>query len=131
MLEKIRPYFRPELLNRLDDIVPFGTLDQEALEPIVRLALGRLATRAAETLITLTWDDEVVRLCAETGYDPRFGARPALRAIDDLVAEPLGHLILQQDQVRGRSLRATIVDGAVQFEEDVTQQTRPQTTNSQ
>ncbi len=118
-LEAIRPYFRPELLNRLDDVIPFEHLDADAMKAVVTLNLGRLAERAAEEGIMLTWTDDVVELCANHRPDPKFGARTALRAIDDLVAEPLGHVLLSRDEdATATAVRAVVQDEKVVFQED-------------
>jgi len=115
-LELVRPYFRPELLNRLDEIVLFRPLGVDHLEEIVRIHLEHLRGRAAEAGVTLSWSTAVVAACAAWRPDAKFGARPALRAIEDLVAEPLSHLLLgAEDSGQTRSWRAVVRDGKVVF----------------
>ena len=117
-LEMVRPYFRPELLNRMDEIVLFHPLQVEHLTQIVRMHLDQLKERAEEVNVSLSWTPEVIDLCANHRADPKFGARPAVRAIDDLVAQPLSHLLIaaeQQDEPR--AWRAVVRDGEVHFEE--------------
>ncbi|MEM6927479.1 MAG: tetratricopeptide repeat protein, partial [Myxococcota bacterium] len=121
VMEKARDRFRPELLNRLDGVVVFREVEEEDLVKIVGIHLTQLQERAALAGITLTWSEEVAELCAR--YQPAssvggtgMGARPALRAIDELVAEPLGASMLRNGD-RRRALHAVVRDGNVVFEE--------------
>jgi ATP-dependent Clp protease ATP-binding subunit ClpA len=117
VLERLKQQFRPELLNRVDDVVVFRTLDTPALEGVVELHLRRLEERAAEQGVTLTWDPEVVSHVAAVGIDSALGARPALRALQDLVAEPLGRLVVEGDPERLRAVRAELQEGVIVLEE--------------
>ena len=116
LLEQVKKRFRPELVNRIDDIVPFGALDEASLRDVVELHLGRLAGRALEANVVLTWDDSVVEACIAQNQDPQYGARPAIRAIDTLVGEPLGGLLLAGDPQGRRTLHATMQDDEVVFD---------------
>ena len=100
LLEKIREYFRPELLNRVDEVVPFHLLEDDAMGEIVALHLQELQSRSRAEGVELTWSSEVIDLCVGARKDPAYGARPALRAIDDLVAEPLGHKPLRLARIQ-------------------------------
>jgi ATP-dependent Clp protease ATP-binding subunit ClpA len=124
VLDRVRPYFRPELINRIDEVVVFKPLDPEALRAIADLHLARLAARAEPEGILLEWEAAVADHCAVQAKDARFGARPILRAIDDLVAQPLGQLLLARDDQSPRRLRACMRDGGVVFEEELTVQGR-------
>ena len=119
-LERVKRHFRPELYNRVDGVVVFEPLSAEGLEAVVRLHLGHLAERAGEQGVQLTWDEAVVGACAAHHADPKLGARPALRAIDELVAEPLGQRLLAPDTPT--VLHARWVEGEVVF--DAPQQVR-------
>jgi len=113
-LDRLRPYFRPELLNRLDDIVAFAPLGDEALAQIVEANLRLLKQRAADEGIELTWSSEVAARCATQHKDPKFGARSVLRAIDDLVAQPLGHRILAVEDAKGaKRFHASVRDDQI------------------
>lgn len=90
----IKAHFRPEFLNRLDDILPFLPLKPEDMSKIVLIQLRRLIYRLAEKEIALEWDDEVIKFLAKEGYDPLFGARPLKRLIQQLVINPLSAAIL-------------------------------------
>jgi ATP-dependent Clp protease ATP-binding subunit ClpC len=94
VLAAARRHFRPELLNRLDGIVAFRDLDDRDLEQIVGVHLTQLAARAAESGATFTWDAGVAAACVRHKTEPTKGARAALRALEELVSEPLGKLVL-------------------------------------
>jgi len=91
----IRQHFRPEFLNRLDEILPFLPLREEEMHKIVVIQLGYVAGRLAERHIVLTWTDDVVDLLARQGYDPVFGARPLKRMIQQKVSNMLATAILE------------------------------------
>jgi ATP-dependent Clp protease ATP-binding subunit ClpC len=108
-LDAARRQFRPELLNRLDGIVAFRDLAPVDLERIVALHLEALRERAEENGATFTWDASVPAVCARHRMEPGKGARPALRALDELVAEPLAGMLLSGH----RAIRATVRDGRI------------------
>jgi ATP-dependent Clp protease ATP-binding subunit ClpA len=95
LLEKLRAHFRPELLNRLDAILPFRPLDEGTLAEVAAQRLERLAEQAAAVALTLTWESSVPTGLAAAARDPAGGARGVLRAVEDLVAAPLGALLLR------------------------------------
>ncbi len=90
----LKSHFRPEFLNRLDDILPFLPLKQEDMHKIVTIQLQRLMKRMLEKEITLNWEEEVVQYLAKEGYDPLFGARPLKRLIQQEVVNPLASALL-------------------------------------
>ncbi|MFT7519137.1 MAG: ATP-dependent Clp protease ATP-binding subunit ClpC [Kiritimatiellia bacterium] len=126
LLDRVKDQFRQELLNRIDEIVPFDLLGQEDLNSVVQLHLKALAERALDGKVVLTWSDDVVKLCSLHRANPSFGARPALRAIESLVGEPLGHAMLESDPNEERTLHAIIEEGTVVFEDHTVQQERPE-----
>jgi len=101
----IKAHFRPEFINRLDDILPFLPLRREDMKKIVVIQLNQLAKRMADRDITLKWEDEVVALLAEEGYDVSFGARPLKRMIQTDVVNVLAKGILE-----GRIPADSVVD---------------------
>jgi ATP-dependent Clp protease ATP-binding subunit ClpC len=125
LLEQLKPYFRPELLNRIDEVVSFERLDGESLEQIVQLNLERLADRAKGAGVQLTWTDEVCQLVARRGGNGQDGARPVLRAIDTLVGEPLSRLLLGSARGQVRRYRAMVRRGEVVLEADQTRALAP------
>jgi ATP-dependent Clp protease ATP-binding subunit ClpC len=117
-LERLRAVFRPELLNRIDGVVVFGNLGQDEIRQVVRLHLERLRTRAAESGVSLMWQPSVVDLCTGWRADPQWGARPAIRAIDELVAAPLGRWMVEHVRDTGnvQVVRVGVKDGKVELE---------------
>ena len=109
-------FFKPEFINRVDDIIRFRTLTEADLEKIVRVQLERLRDRLADRRITLDIDDDAMAQLAREGYDPAFGARPLKRVIQREVADPASLLILDGTVVDGDTLkvRAGIDGGALQ-----------------
>ncbi len=114
-LEAVRPYFRPELLNRMDEVIQFNSLTEPDLRDVVRIHMEHLKTRAQDEGVTLTWTQAVVDLVAAHRPVAAFGARPAIRAIDDLVAEPLAELLLSNEDDGPTTYRAQVRNGAVVF----------------
>ena len=108
-------HFRPEFVNRVDEIVVFEPLTRGQIGSIVDLQLQRLRRRLAERKITLELSDEAVELIAETGWDPAFGARPLKRAIQRLVENPLALELLEGRFGEGDTVSAEVVDGAIRF----------------
>jgi len=95
VLDELRRHFRPEFLNRVDEIIVFHSLTEDDLKRIVDIQLERLRERLAERHITLTLDDAAKTHLVHTGYDPTYGARPLKRAIQKEIETPLARLILQ------------------------------------
>ncbi len=97
VLEELRAHFRPEFLNRVDEIIVFHALSEDQLMEIVDIQLGRLRSRLAERRITLVLNDEAKRHLVKAGYDPNYGARPLKRTIQKELETPLGRKILAGD----------------------------------
>ena len=96
VLALLRQHFRPEFLNRVDEIIVFRALEKEQVYQIASLLLKKLASRLAQTAdLTLKWDEEVIAYLAERGYDPAFGARPLKRVIQHEVETPLSRQIIK------------------------------------
>ncbi len=94
VLAVVRTHFRPEFLNRVDDIVVFERLGRQHIDAIVDLQLERFRKRLGERQLTLTLTDDARRLLADEGYDPAYGARPLKRAIQRLLENPLAMRLL-------------------------------------
>ncbi|HLX26578.1 MAG TPA: ATP-dependent chaperone ClpB, partial [Candidatus Cybelea sp.] len=97
VLDELRQHFRPEFLNRVDEIIVFHALDEEELMKIVDLQLQRLRHRLAERRIALVLDDAAKRHIVKVGYDPHYGARPLKRTIQKELETPIGRKILAGD----------------------------------
>jgi len=93
----VRRAFRPEFLNRLDDVLIFGRLGRDEMARIVEIQLARVNERLAERGLTLAADDSARRRLAELGWDPAFGARPLKRAIQSLVEDPITEFLLDRE----------------------------------
>ncbi|MCL6613133.1 MAG: AAA family ATPase, partial [Firmicutes bacterium] len=95
VLDEMRRHFRPEFLNRVDEIIVFHSLSEEHLKQIVEIQLERVRRRLAERHITLELTEAAKSYLVDLGYDPSYGARPLRRAIQREVETPLGRLILE------------------------------------
>jgi ATP-dependent Clp protease ATP-binding subunit ClpB len=113
---EMRSHFRPEFLNRVDDIIIFHSLDEKQLAHIVDIQLHRLDRRLAQQQLSLEVDNSAKRLIAKEGYDPQFGARPLKRAIQDLLLDPLATRLLIGDFKPGDRIKVVAHDGELEFE---------------
>jgi ATP-dependent Clp protease ATP-binding subunit ClpB len=113
--EALREFFRPEFLNRVDEIVEFKALSREQLGGIVELQLERLRARLAERGLSLELSDEATAAIAEAGWDPAYGARPLKRAIQRLLENPLALRLLEGDFGEGDTIRVDAQNGDLAF----------------
>jgi ATP-dependent Clp protease ATP-binding subunit ClpB len=107
VMAELRAHFRPEFLNRVDDVVLFTPLSMLQLERIVELQLGQLRDRLAERQIELVVTPEARRMIAQRGYDPVYGARPLRRYIAHEVETKIGRALLRGDIEGGGTIRVT------------------------
>jgi ATP-dependent Clp protease ATP-binding subunit ClpB len=114
--DALREVFRPEFLNRIDEIVEFQPLSRDQIGEIVDLQLGRLRTRLAERGLTLELTDAAKEVLAEAGWDPAYGARPLKRAIQRLIENPLALRLLEGDFHEGDTVRVDAHDEELVFE---------------
>lgn len=115
VLQILRDHFKPEFLNRIDDIVVFTQLTREQIAQIIDVQLERLRANLAERGITIELDDSARELLVEEGYDPVYGARPLKRAIQTLVQNPLAVRLLNSDIKSGESVRVSAENGGMKF----------------
>ena len=113
---ELKAHFRPEFLNRVDDIIIFHNLDEKHLARIVEIQLQRLGQRLAQQQLSLEVDRVTRQLLAKEGFDPQFGARPLKRAIQDLVLDPLATRLLAGEFKPGDRIKAVVRNGALEFE---------------
>ena len=104
MMKELKNAFRPEFLNRVDDIIVFHKLSQEELKEIVTMMVNKLTDRLAEQDIVIKVTDAAKAKIAEEGYDPEYGARPLIRAIQKTVEDNLSELILAGNQLEGKDV---------------------------
>ncbi|HCU26034.1 MAG TPA: hypothetical protein DF383_13535, partial [Deltaproteobacteria bacterium] len=108
VLEALRAHFRPEFLNRIDEIVIFHSLREKQIEQIVGIQLGRLDKLLKERKIVLELTEAARRLIAEHGYDPVYGARPLKRAIQKYLQDPLALKLLAGEFKDGDKITADV-----------------------
>lgn len=117
----IKAHFRPEFINRLDDILPFLPLKEKDMEKIVLIQLNLLSKRLQDRDVHLTWSDEVVAHLAKEGYDSRFGARPLKRYIQHEVVNPLSKTMIEGKVPPNSHLKLNYEDNKVTYAIDSTQ----------
>jgi ATP-dependent Clp protease ATP-binding subunit ClpB len=117
--EAMRDVFRPEFLNRIDEIVEFRPLSKEQIGEIVELQLRRVEARLAERGLRLELTDAAKETLAEAGWDPTYGARPLKRAIQRLLENPLALRLLEGEFAEGDTVRVDAKDGELAFEKAV------------
>jgi ATP-dependent Clp protease ATP-binding subunit ClpB len=106
-------FFKPEFINRVDDIIRFRALTEDDLGRIVTIQLAHLRKRMAERRLTLTVTDAAMAQLAHDGYDPSFGARPLKRVIQREISDPAALLILEGKAVDGDTVTVDVVDGRI------------------
>ena len=109
--EAAKKHFRPEFINRFDELIVFRMLNRPDLEKIVELEAQKLIRRLADKEISLTLSPEVVSMLVDKGYDPQYGARPMRRAIERLLEDPIAEAILRGELVAGCMSRAIRPEG--------------------
>jgi ATP-dependent Clp protease ATP-binding subunit ClpB len=114
--DQLREFFRPEFLNRIDEVVEFEPLTREQLAEIVELQLERLRARLADRGLELELTDDAKQVVAEAGWDPTYGARPLKRALQRLVENPLALRLLEGEFGEGDTVRVDAKDGEISFE---------------
>ncbi|MCF5956036.1 ATP-dependent chaperone ClpB, partial [Xanthomonas perforans] len=114
----VQAHFRPEFINRLDDIVVFHPLDKAQIKSIARIQLQGLEKRLAERGLKLDLDDAALEVLGNVGFDPVYGARPLKRAIQSQVENPLAQQILSGQYLSGESVRVRADGGRLVFTKD-------------
>ena len=115
ILEAARRTFRPEFLNRVDDIVVFRSLTREELLSVVGIMASEVTKRAAEQDLGLDLEEGVLQHILDKGFDPKYGARPLRRTLQRLVEDRLADLLLEGTLQRGDRVRVTPEEGELQF----------------
>lgn len=116
VMQSLKAQFRPEFLNRLDDIVIFDTLSKESLVQIVEKQVQEVVARLGGKRITLELSPEVRAWLAEKGYNPQYGARPLKRVIQDKILTPIATLMVGQGVMEGGSVKVGLKAGVPSFE---------------
>jgi len=113
VLEELKGHFRPEFLNRLDDIVIFEQLNLEAITKIVDIMFNSIAAKVAQRDITLKMTPEAKKYIADAGFDPVYGARPLKRALYEMVEDKLADMLLEERVKEGDTVTFDVVDGEI------------------
>jgi ATP-dependent Clp protease ATP-binding subunit ClpB len=117
VMEALRMHFRPEFLNRVDEVILFDRLTPGDIDRIVGIQLARLRSRLDAQKLKLELDDSAKRFLAEEGYDPVYGARPLKRVIQREILDPLSLDLLEGRFKEGDTIRCTAGDGKITFRE--------------
>ena len=115
VMASVTEHFRPEFVNRIDEIVVFHTLDAGQIQAITRIQLGVLAERLADQDLSLDVSDAAMRLLGEAGFDPVYGARPLKRAIRQRIENPLAQAMLAGEFSPGDVVGVDVVAGRIEF----------------
>ena len=115
VMDAVSTHFRPEFINRIDEVVIFEPLARDQIAGITEIQLGRLRSRLAERELKLELSSEALDKLIAVGYDPVYGARPLKRAIQRWIENPLAQLILSGSFLPGTSVTATVVNDEIVF----------------
>ncbi|NAT10233.1 ATP-dependent chaperone ClpB [ANME-1 cluster archaeon AG-394-G06] len=115
VMEVLKTQFRPEFLNRIDEIIIFNQLGMDEIKKIVEIQLQYLHDRLAERRITISVSESVKELIARKGFDPVFGARPIKRMIQRMIEDPLSLKILNGEFKAGDEIKMDVPDGTIEF----------------
>ncbi len=114
--QAMRESFRPEFLNRIDEIIIFNPLSENLMERITEIQLRRVQERLDDRDISLRVSDAAKRLLSEAGYDPAYGARPLQRAVQRLLENPLAERLLEGEFSEGDTIAVDAEDGRLTFQ---------------
>lgn len=115
-MRELRAHFRPEFLNRVDDIVLFKPLTMDEIEQIVDLLMDELRRRLADRRITLNITEEARRFIARSGFDPVYGARPLKRYLQRELETRIGRALIEGSVSEGGEINVTLSDGQLAVE---------------
>jgi len=116
VMESVQQHFRPEFINRVDDIVVFHPLGTQQIRAIIEIQLDYLRRRLLERSMELELDEEALDLIGTVGFDPVYGARPLKRAIQQQIENPLAQRILRNELMPGDRVRVSVRNGELVFE---------------
>ncbi len=118
VMKQVKELFRPEFINRVDELIVFHALDEDNIRSIAGLMLSQVANRLEERDVHLTWDEEALRHLAEEGYDPKYGARPLRRVIQRTVEDTLSEELLLGNIALGDTVNLKVRDGRIAVEKE-------------
>ena len=117
VMKEVKDLFRPEFINRVDEMIVFHALTEEEIRQITEMMLNQVAARLSEQEIHLSWDDAVVKKLSSDGYDPKYGARPLRRLIQRTIEDTLSEQLLMGKIQLGKTVSLTVRDGEIALEE--------------
>jgi ATP-dependent Clp protease ATP-binding subunit ClpB len=115
VLKALRSHFRPEFLNRVDDLILFHPLRQEELRQIVSIQVRRIEKRLAAQKLSISLSKAAIDYIAQVGYDPVYGARPLKRAIQKELENPIATKILEEAFAEGSTIQVNVRSGKLTF----------------
>lgn len=113
-MTELKKFFRPEMINRIDDIVVYDVIGEDALRKIVDLELEHVQELLLAKGVEASFDDSVAEHLMKVGYDPEFGARPLKRAVTKYVVNPLSVKMLEGEVGEGRKVKVKVEKGELQ-----------------
>jgi ATP-dependent Clp protease ATP-binding subunit ClpB len=116
VMDSLKIFFRPEFLNRLDEIIVFDILSPETIRQIVGIQVADVVRRLKKKDIELTVSDEVMAFLAKEGYDPKFGARPLKRVIQSKILTPVANMMVGEGMLQGGTVRVDMKKGELVFD---------------
>ena len=116
VLSTLKEHFRPEFLNRLDDIIIFDILSKEAIKKIVNIQIDIIKRRLRDKEINLSVTEGVSELLATEGYNPQYGARPLKRLIQDKILNPVASMMISNKVLSGGTVLVDAKDGQFTFD---------------
>lgn len=116
VMESLKNFFRPEFLNRLDEIIVFDILSPETIREIVKMQVGEVEKRLALKEIELTVNDDVLEYLTREGYDPKFGARPLKRVIQSKILTPVANMMVGEGMLQGGTVKVSMKKGELSFD---------------
>jgi ATP-dependent Clp protease ATP-binding subunit ClpC len=114
--KELTKFFAPEFLNRIDDVIVFNSLKKEHVDRIVKLEIEKLVKRIESMKYKITYDESVVELISEVGFDEQFGARPIKRAIQDKIEDLISEKILLNEVLEDVDYKLTVVDKEIKID---------------
>ncbi len=115
VMEQVKAHFRPEFINRIDEIVVFNALDDQVIEKIAKIQVDKLASRIAAQDVKFDVTPAALHAVAQAGFDPVYGARPLKRAVQDQLENPVARLLLEGKAAPKDTIVAEVKDGAIGF----------------
>ena len=116
VMGEVQAHFRPEFVNRIDEVIVFHALDEKHIRSIAEIQMAYLEKRLARLDMKLSVDNSALAILSETGFDPVFGARPLKRAIQARIENPLAMAILEGRFAAGDTIGVSHRDGAMRFD---------------